>query len=388
MAKYDLESRFEQAFSAGNNQLGLELLREYNSGSEAHASSFNRQAVIEEQIGNWELAGKAHFACIQSAPQVASAYLYAAYWLEKNKSTDAAASAYSLALEADPTIFSGDEAQSSNKAQRALAGRTLLSRYLKQHHQSACLNSSRISDATWVQTNGRPALNDHERYQPQIFHIPRLSMNPFHSLKNRTWTRQLEAQTPEIERELEAALNEDSLLRPYLEDSDRTPENLSQLAGAKEWSALDLYKDGRLNCSASTHFPKTLAALNPLPLYRLGEYPYEVFFSVLAAGQSIAPHYGQSNHSLTVHLPIKAPDQCYLSVANEHHVWKKSELVCFDDNFEHSAYNNSNQKRIVLLFSIWHPELTDDERNAIKNAFAARRNWMQLRREKLIQLLS
>ncbi|MGH8280944.1 MAG: aspartyl/asparaginyl beta-hydroxylase domain-containing protein, partial [Gammaproteobacteria bacterium] len=34
--------------------------------------------------------------------------------------------------------------------------------------------------------------------------------------------------------------------------------------------------------------------------------------------------------------------------------------------FEHEAWNKSNQTRVVLIFDIWNPYLTDVEREAMR----------------------
>jgi len=38
----------------------------------------------------------------------------------------------------------------------------------------------------------------------------------------------------------------------------------------------------------------------------------------------------------------------------------------FDDTFEHEAWNRSEQTRVVLIFDIWNPYLTDVEREAMR----------------------
>jgi Aspartyl/Asparaginyl beta-hydroxylase/Tetratricopeptide repeat len=40
-------------------------------------------------------------------------------------------------------------------------------------------------------------------------------------------------------------------------------------------------------------------------------------------------------------------------------------LMIFDDSYEHSAWNDSDAPRIVLIFEIWHPALSAAERTAV-----------------------
>jgi aspartyl/asparaginyl beta-hydroxylase (cupin superfamily) len=125
--------------------------------------------------------------------------------------------------------------------------------------------------------------------------------------------------------------------------------------------------------------PKTVELLNNIPLYKLNDNPYEVFFSLLKAGQHITPHFGLSNHSLTVHLPIVVPLGGYLRVSDTESYWKEGKLVIFDDSFEHEAFNPSDEDRIVLIFSVWHPDLTLDEQKDITNSFNTRQKWLENR---------
>ena len=78
----DLLNDINSAFDIGNSKQGLILLREYNQSNVNDPQSFHRQAVIEEQIGDTELAGYSHYQCLKLAPNNAIGYLYAGSWLE------------------------------------------------------------------------------------------------------------------------------------------------------------------------------------------------------------------------------------------------------------------------------------------------------------------
>ncbi len=42
----------------------------------------------------------------------------------------------------------------------------------------------------------------------------------------------------------------------------------------------------------------------------------------------------------------------------------------FDDSVEHEAWNDSDHDRLVLIFDIWQPELSLEERHQIETLFA------------------
>jgi aspartyl/asparaginyl beta-hydroxylase (cupin superfamily) len=79
-------------------------------------------------------------------------------------------------------------------------------------------------------------------------------------------------------------------------------------------------------------------------------------FSYLSPRTNILPHKGYSKMILRCHLPLIVPKgDCALRVGNETRQWKEGELMIFDDSFEHEAWNNSNEERIVLMFDIPNP---------------------------------
>ena len=43
----------------------------------------------------------------------------------------------------------------------------------------------------------------------------------------------------------------------------------------------------------------------------------------------------------------------------------------FDDTYEHEAWNRSKQTRVVMIFDVWHPGLTEVERVAVTDLVGA-----------------
>jgi len=117
--------------------------------------------------------------------------------------------------------------------------------------------------------------------------------------------------------------------------------------------------------------PKTVRALEGVPLSRIGERTPSVFFSRLEPGAHIPPHTGMLNSRLICHLPLIVPQGCWLRVGNETREWEEGKLLIFDDSIEHEAKNSSREMRIVLIFDIWRPELSQSERAGISAIFNA-----------------
>jgi aspartyl/asparaginyl beta-hydroxylase (cupin superfamily) len=53
-------------------------------------------------------------------------------------------------------------------------------------------------------------------------------------------------------------------------------------------------------------------------------------------------------------------------------------MLIFDDSIEHEARNPTGELRVILLFDVWRPELTETERQAISTIFDAIDNFQAL----------
>uniref|UniRef100_A0A7S4ERZ1 Aspartyl/asparaginy/proline hydroxylase domain-containing protein n=1 Tax=Chrysotila carterae TaxID=13221 RepID=A0A7S4ERZ1_CHRCT len=85
------------------------------------------------------------------------------------------------------------------------------------------------------------------------------------------------------------------------------------------------------------------------------------FFSALTPGTHIVKHHGPTNKKLRVHLPLIGASGAKLRVADETHELVEGKAFAFDDSFEHEAWHHGDATRIVLVFDLWHPDLSDRE---------------------------
>ena len=112
--------------------------------------------------------------------------------------------------------------------------------------------------------------------------------------------------------------------------------------------------------NARTEAALALAPQNTVP----GRAPV-AFFSALKPGTHIPPHNGATNTRLTVHMPLIIPPDCALRVGEETRTWEPGKLLLFDDTIRHEAWNFSDRLRVVLIFDVWHPMLTELERELV-----------------------
>ena len=66
-------------------------------------------------------------------------------------------------------------------------------------------------------------------------------------------------------------------------------------------------------------------------------------------------------------------------MADHVHYWREGELFLFDDGWDHEAWNDSEETRVVLIFEAWRPDLRPEEITAIQTSFEDRDKWIRTR---------
>ena len=208
--------------------------------------------------------------------------------------------------------------------------------------------------------------------QPTAYYFPGLPQIQFYEPEDFAWTAAVEAAAGDVRAELEAVLHEEGLFRPYLQQHENRPSyDFHGLMGNPDWSTLYLWENGGPTPGVAERFPRTMAALEKAPLPHIAARAPSILFSLLKGGARIAPHHGMINARLICHLPLIVPPGCGFRVGNEKREWEPGKLLIFDDTIEHEAWNDSEEDRIVLIFDVWRPELTPDERAAVAVIFEA-----------------
>jgi len=87
----------------------------------------------------------------------------------------------------------------------------------------------------------------------------------------------------------------------------------------------------------------------------------DAHFSCLTPGTHLKAHEAEDNVRLNVHLGLNIPRGSGISVVNQQRIWPEDQVLCFDPSFTHDAWNFGTTNRHILLFTIWHPDLTDAE---------------------------
>lgn len=208
--------------------------------------------------------------------------------------------------------------------------------------------------------------------EPKQIHFPGLPVQEFANPADFEWVPTVEAAFAEILSEAQALQGEQAEFGAYLKSSDSRPAyDLHGLKDNQDWGAFYLWYNGESVPENQARCPKTTAIMETLPLVFSGRRCPNVLFSRLKAGARIPPHNGMINTRLICHLPLIIPSDCGFRVGNDVREWEPGKVWLFDDTVEHEAWNNSNQDRIILIFEVWKPELSEDEKGLVNRLLEA-----------------
>ena len=198
--------------------------------------------------------------------------------------------------------------------------------------------------------------------------VPRLPAQPFFRREAFPWVPALEAKTDAIRAEMLSAFKEQGAdFEPYIQYKPGDPVNQWQeLNHSTKWTGFHLIRSGQPVEKNLARCPATAAALAQIDAVQIAGICPNVMFSVLQPKTRIPPHHGESNARLVAHLPLIVPPNCWFRVGYDYREWREGEALIFDDTIEHEAANDSDQLRVVMIFDIWNPFLSLEERALVQ----------------------
>jgi aspartyl/asparaginyl beta-hydroxylase (cupin superfamily) len=210
-------------------------------------------------------------------------------------------------------------------------------------------------------------------HEPILLYYPRLPATPFYDRELFPWLGELEAATDAIRGELGVVLREDwGEFAPYIQLPPEAPVNQwAELNHSSLWTTYFLWRDGVREEANCERCPQTSALLDRLPLARQPSFAPTAVFSVLQPHTRIPPHTGSTNARLLTHLPLILPPGCGFRVGNDTREWRMGEAWVFDDSIDHEAWNESGEVRVIMIFDVWNPLLTEAERTLVSEMMSA-----------------
>lgn len=205
--------------------------------------------------------------------------------------------------------------------------------------------------------------------QPSSFYFPGLPQRQFYERSEFPWIADVESAVPAMQEELGSVMADGQDFAPYVEASADRPRPANLLINDTSWGAFYFWRNGEKVEANASRCPATMAALQLAPMPRIDKRSPIALWSLLKPGTHIQPHHGLLNTRLICHIPLIVPDDCAIRVGNETRAWRTGEALIFDDSFEHEAWNKSTDTRVILLFEIWKPEISDEEQAALTTIF-------------------
>ena len=205
--------------------------------------------------------------------------------------------------------------------------------------------------------------------QPSSFYFPGLPQRQFYERDEFPWLTGIENAVPDMQAELRAVLAEGKDFAPYVEANGDRPRANNPLINDPKWGAFYFWRNGEIVPENAARCPVTMHALEHAPMPLIDQRSPIALWSLLKPDTHIQPHHGLLNTRLICHIPLIVPDDCAIRVGNETRSWREGEPLIFDDSFEHEAWNKSNETRVILLFEVWRPEISSEERAALTTIF-------------------
>lgn len=357
-----------RAMSAGDFQLAARLWQDGLNQSTGDVSAWLNLAACQRATGNLDGAFIAVDGALGQDPRDFMALLMRASLLERAGRHRDAGPAYGTALLQAPPEHALDAATRRAVA-HAREVNTAYSEELSDVLKSHIGGRGGESESRRVNVFVDFVLGRRKNYrqEPVGYFYPGLPAIEFWDRHEFPWLHELESQTETIHQELLNVLGKaDTDFAPYIDYSDSIPlDQWKQLNRSPRWGAFHLREHGAPIAKNIARCPKTYELLQSLPQPIVPNRSPAAMFSALAPHTHIPPHTGVANTRLVVHLPLIVPDGCRFRVGNETRSYTDGEAWVFDDTIEHEAWNDSNEPRIILLFDVWNPRLSQWEQEMI-----------------------
>jgi aspartate beta-hydroxylase len=331
---------------------------------------------ILDAAERYDEAAAAQRAALEVAPNLFAARLYLGRALERSGEPHQAILAYARVLQ---------DAQADgrwlNEASTPAGLRPLVEHAVLQVKQGRRATIARLLEPL-IRSYGRDSMQRVDKslrvyfkeeavvlpesgQRPSFFHFPDIPVSPYLSRELFPWAESFEAETSDIRRELLSLLPGSDGREPVFGSAALEADHMRGLEQPATWNGYYFYRHGERRNDNCDRCSRTAAALDSLPLCRIRGHGPEVLFSVFTSGTHLLPHRGVTNVRVVAHLPLIVPENCQLVVGGQPHRWQEGRVVVFDDTYEHEAWNRSGETRVVLIFDLWSPYLSEAERAAL-----------------------
>jgi len=190
---------------------------------------------------------------------------------------------------------------------------------------------------------GKRARGSFNRLIARSSHVP---VTPYIDSALFPWSAALESNWGDIRTELDALSGNGGEILPLA----RVSPDHHRVANDGKWKSFVFEAYGY-------HVPRN-RALCPRTAELLDQVPGLVLamFSIMEPGTYVPLHKGVSKALLNGHLGLDVPaGDCRIEVGGETRGWENGKLLILDDTFPHQVWNNTTERRVVLLMQVRRP---------------------------------
>ncbi len=152
------------------------------------------------------------------------------------------------------------------------------------------------------------------------------------------------------------------------EEIDVKNINPPYLSSPDAWKNLYFYNFGWKKHKNCKRYPKTHALLKAIPNVIFGGV------TMLKPKSRVLPHNGETNTIIRCHLGLRIPAPypvCGMRVGSEERGWEEGKVLMFSDAHYHTAWNESNEYRYVMVFDIVRNEFANQKHTVCAKVLAA-----------------
>jgi aspartyl/asparaginyl beta-hydroxylase (cupin superfamily) len=162
------------------------------------------------------------------------------------------------------------------------------------------------------------------------------------------WVQEIEANWTTIRAELEKVL-EDREALPNFQDISK---DQIEITDDDHWKTFFLYGFGFKAKLGIEMCPQTAALMEQIPGMKTA------MFSILSPRKHILDHRGPYKGVLRYHLGLIVPQEkesCRIRVGEDVRHWVEGGSMIFDDTYNHEAWNDTDETRVVLFVDVLRP---------------------------------
>lgn len=167
----------------------------------------------------------------------------------------------------------------------------------------------------------------------------------FYNTSDFSWIEDVEASYPQIKKELQQVMaTYDNI--PELADLSKEQRRIVQ---GNKWKTYLFYFYGKrvqsncAQCAVTNHILQKIPGL------------ITAFYSILEPHTQLTEHRGPYKGVLRYHLALQVPQQaneCGIKVNGITMHWQEGKSLLFDDTYLHTAWNNTDEVRVVLFVDV------------------------------------